>query len=626
MKTRVKIRQLVILIVAIFSIVICLNACQPTNGEENENTKIGIAEDTSPEAHKHSWSSWEKVGAATCSESGSESRSCSCGKIESRITEALGHSEGEWVTDREATCTTDGSRSKKCSVCGIALITETINATGHKEGEWIVIKDATSSENGRKNLPCLLCGTVLKTEEIPPELAIYSIDEFSNGLALISTNKGYGYINTKGEIVIEPCYTTAGRFYTELARVKIEGKYGYINTNGELAIPAEYSSAPEKFDDLAIVEKDGATLVIDDFGNVVYTAGKNDVIGEYINRYFWVESSKETLSGTEYSMSYYNKWGGLVVEINNAKNAGIYSSPNEYGFAYVKEIIKKGSGLYTEQYEYALVNLIDSLNQGIVRQNISSVNGNHYFPSDGSMRYLTFDSSALNYRLNLCVSPEATLVYELNQTITPMCKDGVWQATAYLLTARGLWDGYFAQRAKRDVINEYYIDIQYILDSTGENIIVDFKNDYKELSGAKIKAVRSWIYEGKEYYCILLKNTNGTLFSTIMNPNKVLVCSAQNEFDLGYEKDTTINYRYYTYYYSYSGEADISELDWHFVIAKDTQSGLFGYVDINTGEWAINPQYQSVTDFRGEGAESVAVVNGNTIINTRGEVVFTIDN
>jgi hypothetical protein len=121
-----------------------------------------------------------------------------------------------------------------------------------------------------------------------------------------------------------------------------------------------------------------------------------------------------------------------------------------------------------------------------------------------------------------------------------------------------------------------------------------------------------------------LKNKNGALFSTIIDPNQKLVCSAQNEFDLGYEKDKTINYRYYTYYYSYSGEADICELDWHYVIAKDTQSGLFGYVDINTGEWAIQPKYKSVTDFRGDGAESVAVVNSNTIINTRGEVVFTI--
>ncbi len=603
---------------AILLIALLISVCVWVSCSNNTTSEI-------TEEHTHSWSDWITTQEATCITDGTQKRICICGEEEKQNISALGHTE---VIDEAVppTCTTNGlSEGKHCNNCNIVLLAqETVLSTGHKQGEWIVIKDATSSENGSKNLTCSLCGTVLETEVIYPELKIYSIDEFWNGLALISTNKGYGYINNKGEIVIEPCYLSAGRFYTDLARVKIDGNYGYINTKGELAIPAQYSSAPEKLDELAIVEKDGVTLVINFLGNVVYTAGKNDVIGEYINKYFWVESSKETISGTEYSMSYYNYWGELAVEINNAKNAGVYSSPNEYGFAYVKEIIKKGSGLYADQCEYALVDLIGFYSKGISRQNISSVNGNYFFDKNGNVRYLTFDSSALEYGVNICVSPEATLVYELNQTITPMCKDGEWQAAAHLLTARGIWDGYFTQRAERDTLNEYYIDIEYILDSTGENIIVDFKKDFKELSGAKIKAVRSWIYEGNEYYCLLLKNMNGTLFSTIINPNKELVFSAQNEFDLGYEKDQTINYRYYTYYYSYSGNEDISELDWHYVIAKNTQNGLFGYVDIKTGKWVIQPQFQSATDFKGEGAESVAIVNGNTIINTRGEVVFTI--
>lgn len=619
MKTRVKIRQFVIFILAFFSIVICLNSCQPNNGEETDNTKMSISENDVPDAHKHNWSSWQMIVPATCCEKGNDMRSCSCGKIESRITEALGHSEGEWVTDKEATCATDGLRAKKCPACGIALITETINATGHKEGEWIVVKDATSSKNGRKNLPCLLCGTVLKTEEIPPELAIYSIDEFSNGLALISTNKGYGYINTKGEIVIEPCYLTAGRFYTEFARVKIDGKYGYINTQGELVIHAQYSSAPEKFDHIAKVEKDGIAQVINSVGSVIYTASKNDLIGEYSNGYFWVESSKETLAGTEQTMCYYDLSGKLVASFSNSKNAEIYSSVNEQGFAYIQKIVRKGSGLYKDQCEFALVNIKTGK---VELQGIQSVNGNYYFDSNSDVQYITF-VEGVNGDYT-CSHEEATWVYELNQTITPMCKDGEWSTYFYLFAPRGTWDGYFANRANEDLANQYYVNISYIVQSWG-NIAANFKKDYPAFSGASIKGIDAcFIPTFGIRYLVLLKNNSGTIFSAILDRYCDLVSTPTNRYELGYPKQEKINYQYYTLYQFYSGDADIFELDYKFAIARDPNSGLFGYVDLITGEWGIQPQYKSVTNFKGYGEESVAVVNGNTIINTRGEVVFTI--
>lgn len=425
------------------------------------------------------------------------------------------------------------------------------------------------------------------------QFEIYSIEEFRNDRAVVSTDKGYGYVNTKGEIVIEPCYESAGLFHTDLARVKIDEKYGYINTKGELIIPAQYSSAPEKFDRVATVEKDGVTLVINCEGKVIYTARENDIIGEFCNESFWVESSNETISGTEYSMSYYDEDGYKLSTFKGEQNAGIYSSANEHCCAYVSKTVKEYGYSYTTVYSYVCVS-----NGEIIDNNIKTINGS--------------------------LIQNTSLIKNLNQTITPMCKNGEWNAKYYLLTPRGIWDGLFVPRAERDVSNEYHIDIGYVIDSAGEKVIFDFKNDYEELTGAKIKAVYLWIYNGEEYYFILSKNTNGVLFSTIINPDNEVVCDPQKKYALGYEMDKTIDYRYYTYYYSYSGDSGVSELDWHYVIAQDTESGLFGYVDIKTGEWAIQPKFQSVTDFRGDGEKSVAVVNGNTIINTSGQIVFTI--
>ncbi|MGN7055431.1 WG repeat-containing protein, partial [Neisseria sp. P0003.S004] len=70
-------------------------------------------------------------------------------------------------------------------------------------------------------------------------------DPFSEGLAAVATvdtNK-YGYINTKGEMVIPPKYEEAFYFNEGLAAVKILDKWGYIDKRNQWVIPARYKSA-----------------------------------------------------------------------------------------------------------------------------------------------------------------------------------------------------------------------------------------------------------------------------------------------------------------------------------------------------------------------------------------------
>ena len=42
----------------------------------------------------------------------------------------------------------------------------------------------------------------------------------------------WGYINTKGEYVVEPKFDNANSFSDGIAWIKIDGKIGYINTKG----------------------------------------------------------------------------------------------------------------------------------------------------------------------------------------------------------------------------------------------------------------------------------------------------------------------------------------------------------------------------------------------------------
>ena len=70
-----------------------------------------------PETCEHTWSEWEVVTAATCTEDGSQKRTCSNCKTEETNVLAKGHKYGDWVTDVERECYKDGHQYRECSVC-----------------------------------------------------------------------------------------------------------------------------------------------------------------------------------------------------------------------------------------------------------------------------------------------------------------------------------------------------------------------------------------------------------------------------------------------------------------------------------------------------------------------------
>ena len=71
---------------------------------------------------------------------------------------------------------------------------------------------------------------------------ILDFNDFSEGLAAVSKNDKYGFIDTKGKVVIEPKYEWASSFSDGLAIVSVEGLYGAIDKQGKTVIPFEYES------------------------------------------------------------------------------------------------------------------------------------------------------------------------------------------------------------------------------------------------------------------------------------------------------------------------------------------------------------------------------------------------
>jgi hypothetical protein len=80
-------------------------------------------------------------------------------------------------------------------------------------------------------------GTIL-VKPIYENLTYFS----SNGLAVAKRNGKYGYINNKGEIIIDFKYDEARGFKYDLAPVKINGKWGFINKFGTFKIKPKFEN------------------------------------------------------------------------------------------------------------------------------------------------------------------------------------------------------------------------------------------------------------------------------------------------------------------------------------------------------------------------------------------------
>lgn len=65
------------------------------------------------------------------------------------------------------------------------------------------------------------------------------ITSFTEGLARVSRDGKWGFINTKGEEVVPCIWDAAGPFVNGIARVISGDQYGYINKLGEFTVPLD---------------------------------------------------------------------------------------------------------------------------------------------------------------------------------------------------------------------------------------------------------------------------------------------------------------------------------------------------------------------------------------------------
>lgn len=160
--------------------------------------------------------------------------------------------------------------------------------------------------------------------------AIYNwAQSFNNGLAPVISNQGAGFIDKNGDIKIELNYQGAGVFGNGLAPVMGEsGKWGYINTKGQLVIPYKYDDVIAFSEAMAAVKIDNKWGYIDRTGKMIIQP-TFDEAGEFTNGIVSVIMNNKLYT--------FIKSGKIVTFF---KDGGIYVGEQKNGMA-------NGKGVYT---------------------------------------------------------------------------------------------------------------------------------------------------------------------------------------------------------------------------------------------------------------------------------------
>ena len=95
------------------------------------------------------------------------------------------------------------------------------------------------------------------------------IDCLSDGLARVSLNGKWGFIDNTDKVVIPLNYDWVGSFSEGLAAVEHNGKWGFIDNTGKVVIPFKYDWAWSFSEGLARVSQNDKYGFVDNTGKVV---------------------------------------------------------------------------------------------------------------------------------------------------------------------------------------------------------------------------------------------------------------------------------------------------------------------------------------------------------------------
>lgn len=93
-------------------------------------------------------------------------------------------------------------------------------------------------------------------------------------------NGKYGYVDGKGNWVIEPKFDDAWRFIGEFAKVELDGKYGFIKTDGTYLVEPQLDEAGAFNEGIAKVKLDGKWGIVKADGTYLAEPIYNEIVGD----------------------------------------------------------------------------------------------------------------------------------------------------------------------------------------------------------------------------------------------------------------------------------------------------------------------------------------------------------
>jgi hypothetical protein len=196
---------------------------------------------------------------------------------------------------------------------------------------------AYSTINKKKSIIDIDGNVVLIEEQLPKDCSLMF---FQSGLSdLFIIEKGgyevsegedyeignwrlgkYGFMDIKGNIVLEPVYNHIGLFNSGLACVSIGQNYGYMDTTGKIVINLKYDYASDFSDGLAYVEKSSKRFFINTNDEKIFEC--DDCDSEFSNGltkikmnklYGFINTKGEVIIPCKFSHVYESFKNGLAI-------------------------------------------------------------------------------------------------------------------------------------------------------------------------------------------------------------------------------------------------------------------------------------------------------------------------
>lgn len=150
-----------------------------------------------------------------------------------------------------------------------------------------------------------------------------SFNPDSEGLLKYDKDNKFGFVDTNGNVVIEPQFDDISEFSEGLAAVKLKNNWGFINRTGEIVIKCKYEAAKEFKEGLApiqvfglwgFINKTGKTVIKAQYRNAsCFSEGLADVAHKKTKAHGYIDKNGKLVINHKYSSGYSFKDGLAVV-------------------------------------------------------------------------------------------------------------------------------------------------------------------------------------------------------------------------------------------------------------------------------------------------------------------------